>query len=172
MEAHVGAAVDLERLGQAHVLDQLAEPGEVALVGALGGEQHGAGLQRHAHVQRGARILAQRLGVGTALGQRRRVRHERAPGAAAERHQKAALHERRDRLAQRRAGDPKLAREVALRGQTTPGSQQAEADRRAQTLDGLLERRGRLNGLEHSFQRRAPGYRGAPFHTPKGTDRR
>ena len=58
--------------------------------------------------------------------------------------QVAGLHERRERLAQRRARDAELLGELALGRQPGAGLEQAEPDRRAEALDGLLERRRRL----------------------------
>jgi hypothetical protein len=53
----------------------------------------------------------------------------------------AALHERRERLAQRRAGDPQLLAQLALGGKAGAGREQAELDRGAEAFERLLERR-------------------------------
>jgi hypothetical protein len=52
----------------------------------------------------------------------------------------AALHQRGQRLAQRRARDPELAAQLALGRQPLAGLQQAELDRGAEPLERLLER--------------------------------
>ena len=87
------------------------------------------------------------------LGQRRPLGDEGAPGPPPQRDQVAALDQGRDRLAQRRAGDPKLAGEVALGGQLGPRRKQSEADRGAEPLDGLLEGGRRANRLEDGLER-------------------
>jgi hypothetical protein len=51
-----------------------------------------------------------------------------------------ALHERGQRLAQRRTGDAELLAQLALRRQARSRRQQAELDRGAQPLERLLER--------------------------------
>ena len=75
----------------------------------------GAGLDRHPQVEHRPRVVAQPLGAQ--LGQRRRLRHEGAAAPAARRGEVAALDERRERLAQSRAGDPELVGERSLGGE-------------------------------------------------------
>ena len=65
----------------------------------------------------------------------------------------AALHERRERLAQRGAGDAQLVGEVALGRQPAGRRQQAEPDRGAEPLHRLLEGGGRLHRLENRIHR-------------------
>jgi hypothetical protein len=66
-----------------------------------------------------------------------------------------ALHERREGVAQRRARDAQLVREVTFRGQAAAGRKQPEPDCRTQPLDRFLERRRRLDRLEDRVKRRA-----------------
>ena len=85
------------------------------------------------------------------------VGDERAAAAAAQRVQVAALHQRGQRLAQRRARDPELAAQLPLGRQALAGLQQAELDRGPEPLERLLERglrvdRGenRVRGADHN----------------------
>ncbi len=76
VEAHVGAPVVLEvaRLVSAMPVGEVLEPGEVVVAGALGGEHRGARLHRHAIVEHGAGLVAERLAClpGRAGAPRRR----------------------------------------------------------------------------------------------------
>ena len=65
----------------------------------------------------------------------------------------AALDERGQRLAQRRAGDAELRAQLALGGQARAGRQQAELDRGAEPVERLLERRLRADGREDRVER-------------------
>ena len=94
--------------------DELVERVEQLGVGALGGEHRDADLDRHplvADLAPRARAAPREGGVGRRL----RVGDERAAAAAAGRVQVAALAERDQRLAQRRARDPELARTARAR---------------------------------------------------------
>ena len=62
--------------------------------------------------------------------------------------------ERGQRLAQRRAGDPQPRAQLALGRQARAGRQQPELDRRAEAIDGLLERGLRAHRREHGVRRR------------------
>ena len=79
--------------------------------------------------------LGRRRGRG-----RRLVGDERPAAAAAHRVQVAALHQRGQRLAQRRARDAELRAQLALGRQALAGLQQAELDRGPEPLERLLER--------------------------------
>ena len=70
--------------------------------------------------RRRPRASGQQLRRGR-LGRRLRVGHERAAAAAAGRAQMAALAERHQRLAQRRAGDTELRAQLAFGGQARAG---------------------------------------------------
>ena len=83
------------------------------------------------------------------------------PGATPLRNQVAALHERGQRLAERRARDPELPGEVALGRQAAAGRQQAEAYGGAKSLHRLLERGRRTHRLEHRLRG------GVALHRPK-----
>ena len=162
VEAHVGAAVVLEARRAGHPLDELLEAREVLGLRPLGGEHGRAGLDRHAVVEHAARLALEQPRAG--LRERRRVGHERAARAPAQRHEVAALHERDERLAQRGARDPQLLGQRALGRQAAARGQQAEPDRRAQPLDGLLERGRRMNGLKDGRERRAARGGDAALH--------
>jgi hypothetical protein len=89
------------------------------------------------------------------LGDGLRVGHERAAAAAAQRVQVAALDERGQRLAQRRARDAELLAQLALRGQPRARCQQAELDRGPEPLERLLERRLAADGREDRVERQS-----------------
>ena len=168
VEAHVGAAVALELHGRVHMLGQALEPLEVARRRPLRGQHGGAGLNGDAEVEHGPCAIAEDS-CRHVLAERRLFGHERPARAAAHRHQMAALHERRDRLAQRRARDAQAVGQVALRGQPAGGLEQAEADCGAEPLDRLLEGGRRLYRLEDGLQRRCTVRSGRQFHGSKGT---
>ena len=90
------------------------------------------------------------------LRQRRALGHERPTSPPSDRDQMTALHECRQRLTERRPRDPELVGQGALRRQLTARGQESSADRRAQSLDGLLERRRRANRGEHRLDGRIP----------------
>jgi hypothetical protein len=81
----------------------------------------------------------------------------------------AALHERRQGLAQRGTRNVQPVGEVALGRQAAARLQQAEPDCRAQPFDGLLERGRRLHRLEDGLQRRCALRSGHQFHASNGT---
>ena len=154
MEADVGAAVGVEVRRGGHEDDRLAQPGEVGGGRALGRQDRGARLERAAQPERRPEVVRQRV-AGRAGGQGRLGHHEGPAAAAADGLQVPALDERRDRLAQGRAGDAELLGQLALGRQPRARAEDAEPDRRAQPLDGLLERRRRLHGLEDRGDRGA-----------------
>ena len=78
------------------------------------------------------------------------------PPRPRERDQVAALDERRQGLAQRRAGDPELVGELRSAGSRLPGGQDPRADRGPEPLDRLLERRRRADGREYRLDHRVP----------------
>jgi hypothetical protein len=93
-------------------VDQFLERRDCLGVGALGGEHRDPDLDRHP-------LVAHRAPVGEQLGRRRRRRRlrvgdERAPAATPRRVEMAALGERDERLAQRRARDPEPRAQFAL----------------------------------------------------------
>jgi hypothetical protein len=147
VEEDVGAPVDGEVGHLAHGLDVLVQAGELGRPGALGGEHHGADLDRDPVVEQLAPVAALELDAG-ALGQRRRRRDERAAATPAGGDQVPALGQRGQGLAQRRAGDAELVGQVALGRQPRAGLQQSQPDRRAEALDGLLEGGRGLDRLE------------------------
>ena len=156
-QGHVDARVDgavqrvVGRVVRARLVDQLGQP--LALLGrrALGGELGRAGLQ-HAPEAQGVgqpvAELAQHVVRVARLELRQHRRHERAAAAAAARLQVAGLGQHPQRLAHRRARQREQLCEVALRGQALAGAQQADLDRAADALDGLLERVGRPDRRE------------------------
>ena len=80
-------------------------------------------------------------------------RDEGPAAAAADRVQVPALGQRRQRLTQGRPRDAEHLAQLALRRQAFPGGQQAELDRGAQPVDGLLEGGLRADRGEHGLQR-------------------
>ena len=141
VEAHVGLAVGGEVVEQ--VVDRVDHLGQrVDLLGAcaLGGEHGDAELDRQAPVAHVA-PLGELLGRRRQRG-RRAVGDERAAAAPALGVQVAALGQRGQRLAQRRAGDARAcAHSSRSARQLGAGRQQAELDRGAEPVDRLLERR-------------------------------
>ena len=79
---------------------------------------------------------------------------ERAAAASADRVQVAALPERDQRLAQRRARDPELRAQLALGRQARARRQQPEPDRGPDPVDRLLERGLRADRSKDRVQRR------------------
>ena len=77
--------------------------------------------------------------------------------AAAHRRQVPGLHERGDGLAQGRARDPELLGQLALGRQPDPRPEDAQTDRRAEALDGLLERVGGWTGSKTAATAASPG---------------
>ena len=151
VEADVGAAVVLEVLGLGHLLDQLVEPVEVARPPRA----RRRGSWRRSRPPPGARAPT------TPPGRAARSRAPASGGASTTNvppratalgDQVPALRERRQRLAQRRARDPQLARELALGRQLAARREQSEPDRGAEPLDRLLERRRRPDRLKHRIQ--------------------
>ena len=112
----------------------------------LGGEHRDGELDREALVAgvapaaRAARRSARRRAAAC------RPRTCRRCGRA--RREVAALHERGERLAQRRARDAELAAQLALGREPRAGLEQAELDRRPEPLERLLERGLRPDGGE------------------------
>jgi hypothetical protein len=152
VEADVGAPVLLEVLQLVvHLRHQLVETVELVPGSALGGEHRRPGLDRHPVVQHRPRPLVQRL--PRLLGERRLRGDEGAAGPPPLRDQVAALHQRRQRLPQGRAGDLQPARQLPLRRQLAPRRQQPEPDRAPQPLDRLLERACRPHRHEYSLER-------------------
>ena len=141
VEAHVGAGgrPGSRRAGRPSRRPARSSGSIASRVGALGGEHRDAELDRQPRVA--ARRASRRAPRRGALVHRRRVGHERAAAAAAHRAQVPALHQRGQRLAQRRAGDPELLAQLALGGQPRARREQAELDRGAEALERLLERR-------------------------------
>jgi hypothetical protein len=168
VEADVGAPVLVERAGDVHPVGQLEQPVEVLVTGPLRGEHGGAGLNGDAIVEHRAGLLPEHLGLHV-LPERRPVRDEGAAGAAAQRHQVTALHERRERLTQGGAGDAQLVGQVAFRRQAAARHQQAEPDRGAEPLHGLFEGRGRMDRLEYGLQGGRPFRPCHGMHISKGT---
>ena len=82
------------------------------------------------------------------LGGRRGLGHERPAAAPARGVEVPALHERRQRLAQRRARDAELPAQLALGGQPRARLEQPELDRGAEPLERLLVGRLRLDRRE------------------------
>src|SRR5215211_3204266 len=74
-----------------------------------------------------------------------------------------ALNERRQRLTERRAGNPKLIGEAAFGRESCARPQQADPDRGAQSFDRFLECGRGPNGLEDSREC------GVSLHGAKGT---
>jgi hypothetical protein len=97
VEADIGTPVGLEVVSAGHLLHERGERLELLPGGSLGGEDRGAGLDRHAVVEHGPGRLAERLSL--AFGQRRALGDERAAAPSAQRNQVTALHECRQRLA-------------------------------------------------------------------------
>jgi hypothetical protein len=64
-----------------------------------------------------------------------------------------ALDERRQRLAQRRAGDAELLAQLTLRRQARARRKQAELDCGSQPLERLLERRLAADGSKDRVER-------------------
>jgi hypothetical protein len=83
------------------------------------------------------------------LGRRLRISNERAAAATARRVQKAAWASASERLAKRRARDPEPRAQLALGRQARARREQPELDRRAEPLDGLLERCLRADWSEY-----------------------
>ncbi len=128
------------------------ERAQLVVVGALAGERHRTELDRQPHVADLA--PAREHLVAGAVGRRQRIGDERPAAAPAHRVQVAALGQRGERLAQRRAGDAQPRAQLALGRQPRPRGQQAELDRRAEPVDGLLEGGLRPDRREDRVERR------------------
>ena len=162
VEADVGAPVLLEVGRARHPLDPRLERREVGGLGALGGEDRRADLDRDPAIEDRPGVAAQRLLVTFV---QRRARGDEGPaGAPADRVQVTGLDQGGQGLTQGRSRDPQLPGELALRRQLCAGREQAGADRRAEPLDGFLERGRRPNRLEHRLGRGV-----ALCHPPKVT---
>ena len=161
VEEHVRAAVDGKSASAASIASTCScSAREVRRLGALGGEHGGADLDRDPVVEQVAPVALAELDRGCASAIGGASATNVPPRAAAQRDQVAALGQRRDRLAQRRARDAELVGELALGRQAVARPEQAEPDRRAQALDGLLERRRRLDRPEDRRDSQALGERG------------
>jgi hypothetical protein len=169
VEAHVRAPVGLEArsLGGRHPVGEVVEPGQIVRRRALGGEHDDTGLDCDPVVEHGACLARRERAAGLVLGQRGLIRHERAARAAAARDEVAALHQRRDRLAERGARDAELVGQIALRRQPRPRRQEAQPDRGAEPLDRLLECRRRVNGLEYRIERGTARIHARVGHHPR-----
>jgi hypothetical protein len=138
VEAHVGLPVAGEVLGHVvHRGDQLVERLELLRLGARRGQRRDPQLDAQPDVD-GVVPARQQL-ARRRLGRRRALGDERAAAAAADRVQVAALGQRGERLAQRRARDLQPRAQLPLGGQPRAGSEQADLDRGAEPLEGLLE---------------------------------
>ena len=171
VEAHVGPPVVLELrpLGRRHLVREVVQIPKVVLRGSLGSEHDDARLHGDPVVEHGARLPRGERVLGVVLAERRLVRDERASRAAAARDEVAALHQRGDRLAERRARDAELVGEVALRGKPGLRREQAEPDGGAEALDGLLEGGWRVDRLEYRVERGAACIHARLGHTSDRT---
>jgi hypothetical protein len=144
VEQDVGAPVGREVVqARGHHGNELVQPFDQFRLGALGGQDGDAELDREPRVARIAPAL-QRVRPGR-RARRQRLAHERPSAAPTHRVQVPALDQRGQRLAQRRACDAELLAQLALGRQPRAGRQQAQLDRRPEPLQRLLEGRRRLN---------------------------
>ena len=132
------------------LVDELRQALAVVRRRTLGGELGRADLQHPPEAQRvaqaGAELAQHVVRVAASSSAARRRRTCRRPARAAPRGSRP----RRARAAPRGRSSARApaAREVALRGQALAGPQQADLDRPADPLDGLLERVGRADRRE------------------------
>ena len=155
VEADVGTPVVREVLGIRHAIHEVLQALEVLLSGPLAREDHRTGLDRHALVQRrpGARRRAARCHARSASGgcsatnvpPPRPRRDTRWPlCTSVVRAWRRVEREMRSCSARSRSA-----------GSWVPAREQADANRGAQALDRLLERRRRLDRIEHRLRGRA-----------------
>src|SRR4051794_3644557 len=147
VEAEVGLPVLLEFGGVVHLVAHEHERVEVSRLRALGGADRDACLDREPVVQECTQLVL-REDAARARRKREWVGDERATAPTARCRDQAALRQCRESLTECRPGDLELASELALRRQLATRREEPELDRSRQPLDRLLERRGRLNGLE------------------------